>query len=1000
MNVDIENSFSVECYCTNLLTSESILLGSNEIIGMIDIQYILTEFILETENFETGEYEIQIIVDPGDNVQELNESNNINSKNRNIYSYTHNHFISSNIVNNAKVITFDFDDEQVGEEIYLGQAVFTQNGELLTQALFNSKSNTSIANLENNVNNQIIQVQLGTSFTPNYIKSIGEPSWQYPITGSSYSHAICDLNNDGYEEVICHIQIDGESYKTICLNYNGDLRWEFDDFADPPSVLFLEPIFGNFNNQNNSIIIMNNGGTLYNIKENSNAEPEIDYSYSIPDCISVSTVPVASDIDKDGKVEIVFIYRSSHGNNINILANYNAANFVGNYSLILDYQSYINPIISDLNNDGESEIIVGQINGGLYIYNMELELLSHILDNNIESIELVSGDINNDFHNDIICQDKILNNHYLRAFDIDGNETFSAFLHDQHRSRWLSDISFEGKINLVCSRYQNMYIVNFPEAGNNIGWPGQRGNLRNTGVLEQPAFFGQFGETVYWMNTISLSEANEIPSGSTVIIKQGTIIKAHSGSSLIVKGNLIAEGTEKNPISFCADISGAYKGYWQGITISNRGNGSFAHCNVNDAEIGILSEDKSNILIKNCYIEKNLKGIVAFNSLPDIKKSIIVNNNVGIGSYKNGMPILSDVKGKTAYRNGIVDNLTNIEIDFANIVLANGYNDIYNISSSGYYINFLHNPGPNFLIAIMNYWGSISVPDIYEQINPPQSVKILPICIEPQSAYNPFSIGADEMLKTAVNNMEEGNYLIAENTFKAIIYEFPETQEAYFSVGGLFECTDRSGGSFSVLEDYYNELYNDSTLNFNFIKLVFGYINLSKREQEKYNEAIENYESIILNNTSYNDSVYAVIDIGNTYEEAGLYKSTLGKLSFLKPLSTAKHVEKSVDLLLSLKTEQDKKDAVGTNKINIEMIYPNPFYNQTTIRFNTNFSCNLEYKIFDATGKLVIYRYLGKTLQGSHNIALIVPHLVSGVYYLTLIADGSSSDYKKLIVQP
>jgi tetratricopeptide (TPR) repeat protein len=140
--------------------------------------------------------------------------------------------------------------------------------------------------------------------------------------------------------------------------------------------------------------------------------------------------------------------------------------------------------------------------------------------------------------------------------------------------------------------------------------------------------------------------------------------------------------------------------------------------------------------------------------------------------------------------------------------------------------------------------------------------------------------------------MESEDYPAAEYTYKTIIQQYPETQEAYVSVSGLYDCIRKSNGNMQNLETYYTNLYNDSTYSQEFNKLVFGYINLCKREQAKFDEAVANYETIILNDPTYNDSVFAVIDIGNTYEEAGNYKSTLGTLSYLVPLSRAKHVEK------------------------------------------------------------------------------------------------------------
>ncbi len=224
------------------------------------------------------------------------------------------------------------------------------------------------------------------------------------------------------------------------------------------------------------------------------------------------------------------------------------------------------------------------------------------------------------------------------TYELDGTDYYSMPLIDLNVNSWISDIDNNGKLDYIYPKGKNLYVVSLDNAGASVGWPGQQGNIRNTGVLEQPAYFAPANDTVYWANTISLSPyvENIIPEKSIVIIKPGTKIKAHSGASLIVQGTLIAMATEDHPVVFGANINGSAKGYWQGITVSNRGNLSIEHCEIRDAEIGVPTEDNSNVTVIDCTIENNLVGIGAFNSGPYIKA------NVGFSIY--------DILGKEAMR--------------------------------------------------------------------------------------------------------------------------------------------------------------------------------------------------------------------------------------------------------------------------------------------------------------------------------------------------------------
>jgi len=502
------------------------------------------------------------------------------------------------------------------------------------------------------------------------------------------------------------------------------------------------------------------------------------------------------------------------------------------------------------------------------------------------------------------------------------------------------------------------------------------------------------------MNTISLTPGidNIIPVGSTVVIKQGTKIIAHENSSLIVQGTLIAEGTEKHPITFFGDIGGAEKGYWQGITVSNHGIASFKNCTVKDAEIAILAEDNSNVSVTGCTIENNITGIGAFNSEPYIKENHITNNDKGIGSYKNGSPVLSDIKNETPFRNAVLDNSECIYINNANIYLDYGFNDIFNTPAAGYYIRISTESAQTEVFARNNYWGSTDLTQINKHIEPSEAVAIEPILTSPQTVYSPPGGSEKDLLKNAETDKENGDYQSAENTYKTIIEQYPASEEAYMSVSGLFECRKAANGNMHDLETYFNGLYNDTTLSEAFHKLTFGYINLCKRSQAKFSEAIANYESIIQNNPTYNDSVFAVIDIGNTYEEAGNYKSTLGTLSYLVPVSRAKHVEKTVDLLLSLHPENQIPEITGGDFV-LKQNIPNPFDKTTVISYTLPRSCRVSFDVFDVTGKKVYDMNTGTQNKGKHKVTLDLSGFSPGVYYYLLKADNESAGVGKMILK-
>jgi len=863
-----------------------------------------------------------------------------------------------------------------------------------------SDGNTCIANLSNNTEYQVVQINKDP--TPK-ITSTGNPGWEYPIEGKIYSPVIFDINNDGYEEVFCLSIGNSDVYNLYCLNYSdGSLRWLIEDFTEGEYIFYPDILTGNFNGEFNSIIIFDKYGNTFNVYESPVGVPQVVNYQVLTDCIEIVTSPVASDINKDGIAEVILVYRGldHSGEEVLKLVNINANEFIINTILILDYEgNIIHPVISDLNNDGQSEIILGVVKNGIYIYNMELILQNYIPDNKLLDSEFVIGDIYNDGDLDILCLVGIDNFTGIRGYNINGTQTSYTSVLGKNMDCWIEDIDNNSTFDLVYSVKDELFVTNITNAGKDIGWPGQSANIRNTGVYEQPAYFGESGETVYWANTIILSPDvdNIIPGGSTVIIKPGTKIKAHANSSLIIQGTLIAEGTEKFPVVFSADITGAEKGYWQGIAVSNHSILSLKYCEIKDAEIGVLFEYNNDEAFTQCLLENNIVGIGAFHSSPIIKENIVTENTTGISCYNSASPILADPYFETPYKNGIVNNMTGIKLNKSMVYLNHGYNDIYNLFSGGYYINNVSDP-PSNTKAKHNYWGTTDLVQIYANLNPPEYFTIVPVLSSPQSSYVYEGDEESDMLQSASFSMEAGDYATAEDTYKTIIQQYPESSEAYVSISGLYDCTQVANWNWSNLEDYYNGLYSDSTHSQVFKNMVFGYINLCKRKQGNYEEAISNYEAIVQNNPTYIDSVFAVIDIGNTYEEAGNYKSTLGQLSELIPVNRAKHVEKTVDLLLSLKNSEILQRPKSQN-IQIVELFPNPVKEIVTLQLKNTVTNSISIEFFDITGRSIQRKELGVLGAGDHEIEVNISRLNPGIYHIAVFVNNSVIDSKKLVVK-
>ena len=77
---------------------------------------------------------------------------------------------------------------------------------------------------------------------------------------------------------------------------------------------------------------------------------------------------------------------------------------------------------------------------------------------------------------------------------------------------------------------------------------------------------------------------------------------------------------------------------------------------------------------------------------------------------------------------------------------------------------------------------------------------------------------------------------------------------------------------------------------------------------------------------------------------------------------------------------------------------PNPFDNNSTINFELTNTSDVQFEFVDMTGKVVKTMDLGTLTNGSHNIQVDATEFASGVYYYSLVSEGSKIT-SKMIVQ-
>ena len=87
----------------------------------------------------------------------------------------------------------------------------------------------------------------------------------------------------------------------------------------------------------------------------------------------------------------------------------------------------------------------------------------------------------------------------------------------------------------------------------------------------------------------------------------------------------------------------------------------------------------------------------------------------------------------------------------------------------------------------------------------------------------------------------------------------------------------------------------------------------------------------------------------------------------------------------------------GTEDFNMQQNIPNPFTNETVIKYNLPKTINKAYMaIYDLTGKQL--STLAITEKGASQITLTAEKFAAGIYIYSIVGDGKILDSKRMVI--
>nr|NQU91883.1 hypothetical protein [Bacteroidota bacterium] len=550
MGVDIDDSFVTACYARMINDGDYTLINTVSIDSLDGFSHKTLTFEILPNMFPEGYYDIKVVVDTNNTVDELSEINNIGFVDITILNIEAINSISSRAPN-TNPISYNYTDSSNTDQLIAGNHIFDFDGDIVLKNTLASNGYSSVGTSISDDQKFVNLIDMQTSSVSSISSYTSDSIWTKTALDSTYfgQSSLGFMNNSG-DDYILFNDVRREDtcwyYSLTCLDYEFSERWVLEDFSwiydntqELNPVRMYPPVcFFDAESAKYLVVTATEDGRIFFVEENQNGAPQMVDTIIIHDCMDILSPLVAAEMETGANFRLALRYKHTNTNSYMALIDFEKLDYD---STLIPQANVLGPWFYDSDNDGDLELILSAKDDGIYLYDKRLNE-SDISDTTFYKFAGFC-DVDNDDHPDMIYEVDEESRYYLKAKNSLDSLIFKKPLGKINSKYAFADKEKNGKVDIIINNSGFLSNIELLEDSKTWQWQGELGNLRNNCNFMQPAYY-KTNDTVYWTDNISIPDTFEIPSGATVIVKPDTRIYATEDAEFIVYGKLIAHGSE------------------------------------------------------------------------------------------------------------------------------------------------------------------------------------------------------------------------------------------------------------------------------------------------------------------------------------------------------------------------------------------------------------------------------------------------------------------------